>query len=103
MVVMMAFFSDIMAIPILRFQHIGNSSPINLTKESKMPCRAAIYIRTSSEIQGERSSPVVQESDCRHPAQEKGLQVVRVYRDKETFDAKIAPVRAGLSKWNWMV
>ncbi|MDP1624604.1 MAG: recombinase family protein [bacterium] len=74
-----------MATPILRFQHIGNSSPIYLTKESKMSCRAVIYIRTSSEIQGERSSPVEQESDCRRLAKEKGLQVVRVYRDAEKY------------------
>jgi DNA invertase Pin-like site-specific DNA recombinase len=47
--------------------------------------RAVIYIRTSSETQGERSSPVEQESDCRRLAKEKGLQVVRVYRDVEKY------------------
>jgi len=50
-----------------------------------MSRRAIIYIRTSSEIQGERSSPVEQESDCRRLAKEKGLQVVRVYRDVEKY------------------
>lgn len=46
-----------------------------------MSCRAAIYIRTSSETQGVSSSPIEQETDCRHLAQEKGLEVVRIYRD----------------------
>ena len=46
---------------------------------------AAIYIRTSSETQGENSSPVEQEADCLHLAQEKGLSVVRVYRDVEKY------------------
>ena len=50
-----------------------------------MARRAVIYIRTSSETQGEKSSPVEQEADCRHLAEEKGLQVVRVYRDVETY------------------
>ena len=45
--------------------------------------RAVIYIRTSSETQGEKSSPVEQEADCRRLAEEKGLGVVRVYRDVE--------------------
>jgi site-specific DNA recombinase len=51
----------------------------------QMSRRAIIYIRTSSETQGERSSPVEQESDCRHLAQEKGLQVVRIYHDVEKY------------------
>lgn len=50
-----------------------------------MPGRAVIYIRTSSETQGEKSSPSEQEGDCRTLAQEKGLQVVRVYRDVEKY------------------
>ena len=50
-----------------------------------MTRRAAIYIRTSSETQGEKSSPVEQEADCLHLAQEKGLHVVRVYRDVEKY------------------
>ena len=52
-----------------------------------MSRRAVIYIRTSSEIQGEKSSPLEQEVDCLHLAQEKGLQVVHVYRDVEKYRA----------------
>jgi len=33
-----------------------------------MSRRAVIYIRTSSETQGEKSSPLEQEADCRHLA-----------------------------------
>jgi len=47
--------------------------------------KAAIYVRTSSEAQGISSSPVEQETDCRRLADEKGLQVVRVYRDVEKY------------------
>jgi site-specific DNA recombinase len=47
--------------------------------------RAVIYVRTSSGTQGEKSSPVEQEVDCLHLAQEKGLHVVHVYRDMEKF------------------
>jgi DNA invertase Pin-like site-specific DNA recombinase len=50
-----------------------------------MARRAVIYIRTSSEMQGEKSSPVEQEADCRRLAQEQGLTVVRVYRDVEKY------------------
>lgn len=50
-----------------------------------MSRRAVIYIRTSSETQGESSSPIEQEVDCLHLAQEKGLQVIRVYRDVEKY------------------
>jgi len=50
-----------------------------------MVCRAVIYIRTSSETQGEKSSPSEQEFDCRTLAKEKGLQVVRVYWDVEKY------------------
>jgi len=50
-----------------------------------MTRRAVIYIRTSSEAQGEKYSPFEQEADCRNLAQEKGLQVVRVYRDVEKY------------------
>jgi len=42
-----------------------------------------IYIRTSSEAQGERASPVEQENDCRLLAKEKDLAVVHIYRDIE--------------------
>jgi site-specific DNA recombinase len=50
-----------------------------------MSRRAAIYIRTSSETQGGKSSPSEQESDCQTLAKEKGLQVVHVYRDVEKY------------------
>jgi DNA invertase Pin-like site-specific DNA recombinase len=50
-----------------------------------MARRAVIYIRTSSEAQGENFSPVEQEADCRRLAKEKGLDVVRVYRDVEKY------------------
>lgn len=47
--------------------------------------RAAIYIRTSSDTQGEKSSPIEQEADCQRLALGKGLQVVRIYRDIEKY------------------
>lgn len=50
-----------------------------------MSCRTAIYIRTSSETQGGKASPSEQEVDCQTLAREKGLQVVRVYRDVEKY------------------
>jgi DNA invertase Pin-like site-specific DNA recombinase len=50
-----------------------------------MTRRAAIYIRTSPETQSEKPSPVEQEVDCRHFAQEKGSKIVRVYRDVEKY------------------
>jgi len=50
-----------------------------------MARRAVIYTRTSSETQGESSSPIVQETDCLRLAQEKELEVVRVYRDVEKY------------------
>ena len=53
-----------------------------------MAHKAVIYIRTSSEAQGEKSSPAEQESDCRHLAAEKGLTVVNVYRDIEKYRVK---------------
>ena len=46
---------------------------------------AEIYVRTSSETQGANSGPIEQETDCRRLAEEKGLQVVRVYRDIEKY------------------
>jgi DNA invertase Pin-like site-specific DNA recombinase len=52
-----------------------------------MAHKAVIYIRTSSETQGEKSSPLEQEADCRRLAQERGLEVVRVYRDVEKYRA----------------
>ena len=53
-----------------------------------MQRKAAIYIRTSSEAQGERASPSEQEIDCQSLAQEKKLTVVRVYRDIEKYRMK---------------
>ncbi len=50
--------------------------------------KAVIYIRTSSEAQGEGASPVEQEADCRLLAKEKGLIVIRVYRDIEKYRVK---------------
>jgi len=47
-------------------------------KGIQMFCRAAIYIRTSSETQGEKPSPLEQEADCRRLAHEKGLRVVHI-------------------------
>lgn len=47
--------------------------------------RAAIYVRTSSEHQGEKSSPAEQEADCRQLAADKGLVIVNVYRDIEKY------------------
>mgnify|MGYP002475944514 CR=1 FL=1 len=48
---------------------------------------AAIYIRVSSEQQGEKSSPDEQEADCRTKAAEQGLTLVAVYRDVEKYRA----------------
>ena len=50
--------------------------------------KAVIYIRTSSEAQGEKASPSEQEEDCRFLAKEKELTVVRVYRDIEKYRVK---------------
>jgi len=53
-----------------------------------MAKRAVIYVRTSSEQQGEKCSPVEQESDCRRYADGQGLVVVNVYRDIERYRVK---------------
>lgn len=50
--------------------------------------RAVIYVRTSSEQQGEKSSPVEQEVDCRQYADRQGLVVVNVYRDTARYRVK---------------
>lgn len=50
-----------------------------------MTRRAVVYIRTSSETQGEKSSPVEQKVDCRRLAEENGLDVIRVYSDVEKY------------------
>jgi DNA invertase Pin-like site-specific DNA recombinase len=49
---------------------------------------AAIYVRTSSEHQAEKASPEEQEADCRKLAEERGLTVVKVYRDIERYRVK---------------
>jgi site-specific DNA recombinase len=61
--------------------------PYFLSEGIQMSRRAAIYIRTSSETQGANSSPIEQEKDCLNLAQEKGFQVVRIYRDIEKYRA----------------
>lgn len=53
-----------------------------------MSKRAVIYIRTSSERQGEKSSPIEQEADCRKVAEENGLTIVKVYKDIERYRVK---------------
>jgi len=50
--------------------------------------RAVIYVRTSSEMQGAKDSPVEQEADCREFAEQQGLVVVNVYRDIERYRIK---------------
>jgi len=50
--------------------------------------RAVIYVRTSSEQQAEKNSPVEQEADCRLLAEQQGLVVVNVYRDIERYRVK---------------
>jgi DNA invertase Pin-like site-specific DNA recombinase len=53
-----------------------------------MKKNAAIYVRTSSERQGEKSSPSEQEGDCRQFAEEHDLTIVNVYRDIERYRVK---------------
>ncbi len=53
-----------------------------------MEKNAAIYVRTSSEHQGLKSSPEEQERDCRQLAADHGLSVVGVYRDVEKYRSK---------------
>lgn len=53
-----------------------------------MSKRAVIYVRTSSEQQGEKNSPAEQESDCRQFAEREGLIVVNVYRDIERYRSR---------------
>ncbi|MCB0020822.1 MAG: recombinase family protein [Anaerolineales bacterium] len=50
-----------------------------------MKKKAAIYVRTSSEQQAEKSSPEEQERDCRAIAQDNNLEVYHVYRDIERY------------------
>ena len=53
-----------------------------------MSKRAVIYIRTSSEKQGEKASPIEQEADCRKYAADNGLTIVNVYKDIERYRVK---------------
>jgi len=48
----------------------------------------AIYVRTSSEHQGEKASPDEQESECRALAQQNNLIVYKIYRDTEKYRVK---------------
>ena len=50
--------------------------------------RAVIYVRTSSEQQAEKNSPIEQEADCRESAEQQGLVVVNVYRDIGRYRVK---------------
>jgi len=59
-----------------------------LKLENEMYRKAVIYIRTSSEAQGKKANPAEQENDCQLLAKEKGLTVVRVYRDVEKYRVK---------------
>ena len=47
--------------------------------------RAVFYIRTSSERQGEKVSPREQEAACRKMAEDRGYEIVTVYRDVERY------------------
>ena len=49
--------------------------------------RAGIYIRVSSERQGNKVSPQAQENDCREYCESRGYQVFDVYRDIEKYRA----------------
>jgi DNA invertase Pin-like site-specific DNA recombinase len=60
----------------------------NAKGQTIMTKRAVIYVRTSTEHQGEKASPGEQEADCRKLAAEQGLTVVHVYRDIERYRIK---------------
>jgi site-specific DNA recombinase len=47
--------------------------------------RAAIYLRTSTEAQAEKVSPQTQEEDCRAHCEQRGYNVVGVFRDIEKY------------------
>jgi DNA invertase Pin-like site-specific DNA recombinase len=59
-----------------------------MIRRRTMGKRAVIYVRTSSEQQGEKCSPAEQEADCRQYAIRQGLVVVNVYRDIERYRVK---------------
>ena len=60
---------------------------MNSTNQTKNDY-AAIYIRTSSEFQGTKSSPQEQENDCKEYAKENGFSVFGIYRDIEKYRDK---------------
>src|SRR5262249_42735551 len=47
--------------------------------------RAAIYIRTSTERQGEKVSPQAQEKDCQALCERNGYRVAGIYADTEKY------------------
>jgi site-specific DNA recombinase len=47
--------------------------------------KVGIYVRVSSEIQGEKASPQVQEDDARKYCEQRGYRVVEVYRDTQRY------------------
>jgi DNA invertase Pin-like site-specific DNA recombinase len=47
--------------------------------------RAAIYIRTSSEQQGEKVSPQAQDADSKAYCESKGYLVVDIYKDIKRY------------------
>ncbi len=87
---MVAILTDFLAtLGFYPFCFFGIFEPAGLNilimKGFQMSRRVVIYIRISSESQVANSSPIEQETDCLHPAQKKGLQVIRVYRDVEKY------------------
>jgi site-specific DNA recombinase len=50
-----------------------------------MTKRAAIYVRVSTELQGQKVSPQEQEKDCRAYCAAHGYEVARLYRDTEKY------------------
>ncbi len=47
--------------------------------------RAALYIRVSTEMQGEKASPVEQEREAREYCAQHGYTVTEVYKDTERY------------------
>lgn len=47
--------------------------------------RAAIYVRTSTERQGQKISPKTQEDDCKELCERKGYRVAGIYADSEKY------------------
>jgi len=55
------------------------------SRSSTGPKRAAIYIRVSSEKQGEKVSPEAQEADARVLCEQQAYSIIDVYRDTEKY------------------